>query len=200
MKKLTIKFALRQPHSGGWLGVIQEARRELERRTLVCEGGPNNTLVAHYIHTGWERDSEDCGHHSGPENTFWDIPLSGMRFTGMTATYDNALLPGRIRGHLDGDYEWLNGESVWHHGMVPIILTCLPARKTVAMSVEYPSATESSDVNRRAFIGIQYRVERMLKLTKASQRLIAALRATPLNKGRIRRFTNDLFVNIARLP
>jgi hypothetical protein len=208
MKKLLITFGLLpQVGQNDKFRILSKAAEELEKRTLICLMvgdklvASGDKLVASYVCEGWPKDLEDEGTCSCPENSFWDIRLEGMRFANMVVVYDNALIPSSYRNIL-GNYEWRNGESYWYDaGDQRVVVTCLPTPKIVSVSVDIVRGCTLGELDscRLALLHVERRVERIVKLTKILRRLLGAFNSDPENDGRIRRFTNDLFVNIGRV-
>jgi len=178
--------------------VLDEAQKHLVARTLACSR-EGNKLIGKHIHKNWNR-------HNGPktcyENTFWNIPLEGMKFTNISAEYTNAFLPSPEPDFM-GNFEWWNGESRWFPGPNNqlVILTCLPSREMISLSMDIKFGTkyEDMDIQRKAFLEIGWKIENMLKLTQTTRRLVGAFEVNPPNPGRIRRFKNKLFLEIAKI-
>jgi hypothetical protein len=70
---------------------------------------------------------------------------------------------------------------------------------SLSMDIKFGTKYEDMDIQRKAFLEIGWKIENMLKLTQTTRRLVGAFEVNPPNPGRIRRFKNKLFLEIAKI-
>lgn len=175
--------------------VLEAAQNTLGSRTWKSERQGDTVVVKHLLED-WSvlDETKTC-----PENVLWNLSLEGMIFQTFTVKYDPALLPSP-QVHSSGDHEFRKGEC---HCFIEIhdrvVVTSLPNWEEVSISLDLTSPHSDMDTLRKGFLGIVRRFEAQLRLTQTLRRLIQAYQFGPRNGGRIKRFTNQLFLEIAKV-
>ena len=180
---------------------LSAAKSEFKQRGLAPQEIDGNEIEVISIHKDWTKAFMEMGHSSN-SGALWRQPVEGMRLKRIRVVYDRALMPIRSLDVI-GNYGWRDGESVleakcWPKGRM-VVVACFPKQKTVSMAMGIGFEDEL-DLYRRAWLEIQGDVENTIILTNISLRLIKALGSKRKNPGRIKRFKNELFLAIARMP
>lgn len=181
--------------------VLEEAKRSLDNssRGMRCfvDG---DKLVAKYVHKDWNKPLAQ-GSGSCPENSFWNLDLGDqVQFLNLTAEYTEAILPSPLPDYR-GQAEWRDGEFFLGGGRQhrQVTVTCMRSRKIVLVSLDVSDRDKDSMFDQRVtFLEGRHSVESQLMLAQTTQRLIKAFQSETPNKGRVRRFTNKLFMEIGR--